>query len=150
MTTTDQSGDTTEHIFQPLSMGRGLSHAQLVYLLLAITSYVALFRSTSMGYGYPAYQDQMGEADYGMLAVLNYCLAGLGAVYIIFDGIYFLQTIMRAPLIIFGFSLLLIVGLVTVLQDLFSAGPHQPSVPGAADLGAARCGRLSEESPTAG
>jgi hypothetical protein len=60
------------------------------------------------------------------------------------------MRILIALALMFGFSLLLIVGLVTVLQDLFSAGPHQPSVPGAADLGAARCGRLSEESPTAG
>jgi O-antigen ligase len=120
MTTTDQSGDTTEHIFQPVSMDRGLSHVQLVYLLLAITSYVALFRSTSMGYGYPAYQEQLGEADYKMLAVLNYCLAGLGAVYIIFDGVYFLQTIMRAPVIIFGFFLLLIT-IVTSEDPIYSA-----------------------------
>jgi hypothetical protein len=54
--------------------------------------------------------------------------------------------------LMFGFFLLLLVGLLTVLQDLFAAGAHhQPSMPGAeADRSAASCGGLPEESPTAG
>jgi hypothetical protein len=43
--------------------------------------------------------------------------------------------------LMFGFSLLLLVGLLTVLQDLFSAGAHpQPSIPVAG----------ADRSPTAG
>jgi exopolysaccharide production protein ExoQ len=108
MTTTDQNADATERLFYIIGTKRGLSHVQLLHLLLAITSYIALFRSTSMGYGYPSYQDQLGEADYGMLAVLNYCLAGLGAIYILLDGAFLLQTAMRAPIMIFGLFLLAI------------------------------------------
>jgi O-antigen ligase len=108
MTITDQNADATESFLHIIRTKRGLSQVQLLHFLLAIASYIALFRSTSMGYGYPSYQDQLGEADYGMLAVLNYCLAGLGAIYILLDGPFLLQTVMRAPIIIFGVFLLAI------------------------------------------
>ena len=112
MTITSQHSSTLEHRFLPTKAGARASVSLPVYLLLAVASYIAYYRSTAMGYGYPAYQDQLGEADYGTLQLLNYCLAALGSIYILIDGPFLLRTVRRAPALTFGVLLIVI----TVLE----------------------------------
>ena len=86
---------------------RRVSPISLIYILLSAMAYVALFRSTAMGYGYPQYQDQMGEADYTMLAVLNYGLAALGAAYIVLDAAFLTRLVINSPAVVIGCILLI-------------------------------------------
>lgn len=85
---------------------KGVAPMTLLGILLGLAAYIALFRSTSMGYGYPQFQDQMGEADYGMLAVLNYCLAALGLAYVVLDGAFVVRRLFAAPAVLIGCALL--------------------------------------------
>ena len=59
-----------------------------------------------MGYGYPQYQDQLGEIDLTMVAVQNYCLAALCAIYVLLDFQFLARLAVKSPTIIFGLLIL--------------------------------------------
>ena len=112
MTTTGQHSSALEPPLLATPKARR-SSAHLVYYLLIVASDVAYFRSSAMGYGYPSYQDQLGDADLRTLAVLNYCLAAMGAVYLVLDGPFLMRAMIRSPAILFGFLLILITFIVS-------------------------------------
>jgi O-antigen ligase len=89
------------------------SAGRLVYLLLAVACYIAYFRASTMSYGYPSYQEQLGEADNRILGIQNYLLAALGGLYILLDGPFLLRQLARSPAIAFGLLLILL----TILES---------------------------------
>lgn len=100
---------------RPTSM---MSQLQLIHVLLTGMTYLALFRSTGMGYGYPVYQAQLGQVDYGLVSALNYCLAALGLAYIALDAQFLIRSALKVPTIIVGiFFLVVTVGGSEEVQD---------------------------------
>jgi len=84
-----------------------VSHLQLVRILLYLASYVTLFRSTAMGYGYTTYVD-FGQMDYALLGALNYVVAALVALYIVFDGPFVARKLLHSPSLLLFAALLLV------------------------------------------
>jgi O-antigen ligase len=106
MTTTDRYSSAFDPRPQAAGSASPTFSRKLVYVLLAVASYIAYFRSTAMGYGYPSYQDQLGESDVRFLGYLNYLVAALGCIYILLDGPFLLRIAMRSPAVLFGILLI--------------------------------------------
>lgn len=78
-------------------------------MVLHVTAYVSLFRSTAMGYGYPTYLEP-GQVDFALLGAMNYVVAAFGILYVAVDAPFVAKALLHSPVVLaFGAVLLLTV-----------------------------------------
>lgn len=108
MTTVGPQNDALNRRILTPRPAASISHTQLIRHLLTVMTYLALFRATNMDYGYPTYQAELGQVDYGLATALNYILAALGLLYLAVDAPFVMRAVLKSPILVIGLLLLLL------------------------------------------